>query len=281
MPRRNVEFRNATARGGWIGIVSLVLTVAGCSDDGDYPRGWAPLRAPATVSGVSGHEPVRPECPDLAGLYRTNDSVIFRHLIARRLTREQSEISWFRVEIGGRTGDSLRAIVARNDLRDTVWMTFGRDFNCNRGWLTAAWPEYLLRMRPSDEEDDSRGYQSRLDISRDTEGRLIGRMTTVSYKQVAVWCGDGCKYVMVPFTRKTSVRWHRMSTDRLADADNGEEMLNPATAAQIAREEAALEAGTPPPMDALGNGARLRVRVLEERAAEQVRRIENGEPPPH
>ncbi len=261
-------------------MVSLVLTVAGCSSDGDYPRGWAPLRTPATVSGVSGTDPVGRDCPDLAGLYRINDSIIFRHLIARRLTREQREISWFRVAIGSRTDDSLRAIVARNDLRDTVWLRFGQDFNCSGGWLTGAWPEYLLRMRPNDETDDSRGYQSRLDISRDTEGRLIGRMTTVSYKQVAVWCGDGCRYGRMPFTSKKSVRWFRMSTDRLADADNGEEMLNPTTAAQLAREEAALEAGTPPPIDSRGSAAQMRVRALEAKAMEQVRRAESGEPPP-
>ena len=249
-------------------LLSIVLLAIGCGDEGDYPRGWAALRAPAKVSGVPADTPATRTCPEISGLYRVNDSIIFRHLMGRKLSFEQRQIPWYTVDISGSTADSLRGVLTSGIVQDTVWIARGRDFDCNSGWITSKWPEYVLRMWPPDSEETSRGYESTLAIARDVQGRLIGRMTTVSYREFSVWCGDGCRYAKIPFTRKDYVRWHRMSTDRTGDPDGGEEMLDSVSNAKIAREEAALEAGTPLPRNA-----------MQTRMMEQERRIETGAPP--
>jgi hypothetical protein len=229
-----------------IAVVAAGL-LSGCGDAADYPSDWAPLRAPARTAGASKDSSAAPTCPDLAGEYRLNDRVIYANLIKRLLTREQQEIDWYTATISHTPGDSMRIIVARNELRDTVRVGMREKFRCVDGWLTGGWPDYLIRPTPDDDFEEVRGYERTLFMARDEAGRLIGREELVSYRQYAVWCGDGCKYVKVPGTRRDEVRWRRLSTLLTADRDSGEDMGDPVSNARLAREEAALEAGVPLP----------------------------------
>ncbi len=186
-------------------------------------------------------------CPDLAGEFRTNDRVIYANLIARFLAREQRDIDWYSATLRYTDGDSLEIVVAQHERRDTVRVSILTHFQCVDGWLTGEWPSQLVYPTPTDDFDLERGYERTLFLSRDRGGRLIGREEIVSYREFAVWCGDGCKYVRIPGTRRRSVRWHRMSTPRTADTDNNEPMFDAAANARMARDEAALERGEPLP----------------------------------
>lgn len=64
---------------------------------------------------------------------------------------------------------------------------------------------------------------------------------------VSIWCGDGCRYLDIPGTRREEVRWRRMSTMLAADRDSGEPQLDSAITARIAREDSASEWGSLPP----------------------------------
>jgi hypothetical protein len=222
----------------------LTLTVAACGD-ADYPRGWTPLRAPADMAGTEGDSTAPRLCPDLAGDYRINEPVIYSNLIERFLSREQREIDWFSATITNAAGDSIHIELARNELRDTIRVGLRERFDCFAGWLSAKWPETLIRT-PPDNYDEDRGYRRTLWVARDEDGRLIGREEIVSYRQVAVWCGDGCKYLGIPGTRREEVRWRRMSTTTTADRDGGEALLDSASNARLAREESLLTWGPPP-----------------------------------
>ncbi len=219
----------------------LVAAIAACRDADDYPRGWTPLRAPVQEVGTEGDSTAPRLCPDLAGEYDLNEGVIYANLFAKFMTREQQAIDWTSAKITNVAGDSIHVELARNELRDTVRLSVGERFTCYKGWLSSDWPEYLLRERPDDGFDEDRGYLRTLWLARDEAGRLIGREEIVSYRVVY-------GRIRVPFARRDEVRWRRLSKPALVMEVEPEPEGDPAINVRLAREEAALEAGTPLPL---------------------------------
>ncbi len=224
----------------------LALTAAAC-DDGEYPRGWSPLRAPATTAGARTDNTASNTCPDLRGEYATTDPVIYGNLVARFLSREQNDFQWHVVTIEALDPDSLALRVVRGSLHDSVTQVGRHVFRCADGWITGPWPGWVIPAREDDGFDDTRGYERQLWMTRDEDGRLIGREEIVSYREIAVWCGDGCRYLRIPGTRREEVRWHRLSKPGLAMEVEYEPEGDEAMNARLERENAALEAGLPLP----------------------------------
>ncbi len=224
--------------------VVLALTVAACGDgDGEYPQGWSPLQAPATTAGTRRDDTASPTCPDLRGTYATNNHVLYGHLVARFLSREQREFDWPAVTIEARGPDSLALRVERGSVHDSVLLASREVFRCADGWLTGAAPGWSIPAQKAKESDDGRGYTRQLWITRDQQGRLIGRDELVSYRELPSLCHDGCSKLRVPGTRHEEVRWHRMSPPALAMGDAPERLSDLSMEERVER----MEAGRPLP----------------------------------
>lgn len=236
---------SSVLRAATTGVVAVIV-LAACRDESAYPRTWSPLQAPATTAGARPDSTASPSCPDLRGTYGTTDEVLYGNVVARFLSREQRDIRWHALTIEPRDPDSLAFRVVRGDLQDSVTVARHDMFRCADGWLTGPWPGWLIKASSDDQFDDTRGYTRQLWMTRDQDGRLIGREEIVSYREIAVWCGDGCRYLRVPGTRRVEVRWHRVSKPALTMDLAPEPEGDPAINARIAREDSLLEWGPPP-----------------------------------
>jgi hypothetical protein len=224
--------------------VVLALAVAACGDgDGEYPQGWSALQAPAMTAGARHDDTASPACPDLRGTYATTDRVLYGNLVSRFLTREQREFDWPAVTIEARGPDSLALRVVRGSAEDSVLLDRREVFRCADGWLTGSRAGGVVPVQAADESDDGRGYTRQLWITRDRDGRLIGREELVSYRELPALCRGGCSKLRIPGTRRETVRWHRLSPPALAKGDEPERLSDLSMEERVER----MEAGRPLP----------------------------------
>lgn len=229
------------------------LFLAGCGDYADKPTDWPPLDIPKGKG-----------CPQLAGHYGNDDPLVFLALVTQHLPREAQSRQWFDVTLSGRveTGLQLQLGVPGSEGERTIRLQPAAEA-CHDGWLQLSWPSRLIgHDNPLFRELQGEGYKE-LFVARDSAGNLVARQVTARYLEFPVWCGDGCKYLRIPFTRSEVVRWRRLS----AMAPLAPDRVGPdiGTAELRRRVATALPPGTVlDGIDSVAGGYVARIRSREE-----------------
>ena len=229
------------------------LTLAGCSDETRTPGDWAPLDIPKGKG-----------CPQLAGQYLNDDPLVFLALVTQHLPREAQRRRWFDVTLSGsvEAGLQLQLGAPGSEGASTIRLQPAADA-CHDGWLQLSWPYMLIeRDDPLFRDLQGEGYKE-LYVARDSAGNLVARQVTANYLEFPVWCGDGCKYIRIPFTRSEQVRWHRLSAMGALPSDRSGPAIG--TSELRRRVATALPPGTVlDGIDAQGAGFVARIRSGEE-----------------
>ena len=202
-----------------------MFALIGCNKD-HYPKDWQP----AVVAPAG-------QCPDITGTYNieydsvyipkgfigsryTEGEFVFVHPVAYRALagqhlREEIESAWDVMTISGNPQESLQVTLYRRDGDSEIKKAIelkknSGDYQCEQGWLQSSWPNGTP-MRDAD-DTDWRGLNKTLNFAKNRAGELVVRTDIERWKQFSVWCGDGCKYVQIPFTRETTYEWARWSS---------------------------------------------------------------------
>lgn len=233
------------------GLAALLL--AGCGDEGRSPADWTPLDIPRGKG-----------CPQLAGQYRNDDPLIFLALVTQHLPREDRGRRWFDVTLSGtvEAGLQLQLGAPGSEGASTIRLQPAAEA-CHDGWLQLSWPYMLIeRDDPLYRDVQGEGYKE-LYVARDSAGNLVARQVTATYLEFPVWCGDGCKYIRIPFTRSEQVRWHRLSAMGALPSDRSGPVIG--TSELRRRVATVLPPGTVlDGIDAQGAGFVARIRSGEE-----------------
>ncbi len=233
------------------GLAALAL--AGCSDETRSPADWGPLDVPRGKG-----------CPQLAGQYRNDDPLVFLALVTQHLPREGRAQHWFDVTLSGTVESGLQIQLGTPGSvgASTIRLQPAAEA-CHDGWLQLSWPYMLIeRNDPLFRDLPGEGYKE-IYVARDTAGNLVARQVTATYLEFPVWCGDGCKYIRIPFTRSEQVRWHRLSAMGALPSDRSGPAIG--TSELRRRVATALPPGTVlDGVDAQGAGFVARIRSREE-----------------
>lgn len=242
------------------------LLLAACRE-GRVPGGFGPL-----ALGEPEH------CPIVNGRFDALEPLVRWSVVERVLPYDSTRLEVEGFSLQGNADQSLRLVAwSSGEPYDTVQLTRQRHYRCDEGRLVLDLPERLpeaLGVEPAHSERLVRGNTLALAIG--AEGALVAELARDTYSGIAVWCGDGCKYVPVPFSGQTTRSWLRVYPMPLGGvararrvAPPSEQQLND----RMAAEERALEEGRPVP----DRGAQGQWRAQAEA---RERAVEMGAPPP-
>lgn len=95
---------------------------------------------------------------------------------------------------------------------DTMRLVRGEAYRCEDGWLVPAFPaQGLVSDGTYKSPEVLRGAERMVHVAAAKDGALVARLETTTHNEVALWCGDGCKRMRVPFSAKSLVRWERQA----------------------------------------------------------------------
>ena len=212
-------------------LLMVFVFIGGCSQ-GRYPKDWQP----AVIASAG-------QCPDITGTYKIeHDSaftptgysgsivssgtyqivypVAYHALAGQYFHKEEGTQSiWEVMTISGDPQESLQVVLYRRGsdawINKAITLKKGSEgFLCTQGWLQSVWP----RGTPMRDADDAdwRGLDKTLNFAKNLAGELVIRTDVARWQEVSVWCGDGCKYVRIPFTRETTYEWARWSSAQIS-----------------------------------------------------------------
>lgn len=204
--RPNISFHTPHS----LKLLALILPalISGCGRDTGYPHDWQP--AVIATDGL---------CPDITGTYLIADHVAYQSLAGRHFYEEKKR-NWEVMTISGNPQESLQVVLyesrnaARND--KPIKLTKAEHYSCSDGWLQSAWPADT-RLRDANDSDE-RGISKELSFAKNRAGELVIRTDIQRWHEIAVWCGDGCKYMPIPFTRESTYEWGRWSWASIPEA---------------------------------------------------------------
>lgn len=190
-------------------------TLLGCgSADTSVPRDWRPLRLGTTAGGVSG-------CPPVAGSYGVKSELLFTTMIGQHLPANARTIAWRAFTLQGDADTALTAIVTRARAgADTLRLRRGEAYQCTDEWLAPTFPRDGLASDGTDSESKTlRGAERAVFVASARDGALVARLRTTTYRDVSIWCGDGCRTMRVPWSGRSVVRWERQAPLRVSEAE--------------------------------------------------------------
>ncbi len=212
----------------FVALLMMFVFISGCNKD-HYPKDWQPA-----VIAPSG------QCPDITGTYKIEyDSVyvpegfigsrhtdgefvishsVAYHALAGRYFHEEIESAWDVMTISGNPQELLQVTLYQRggdtEIKKAIELKkSGGDYRCNEGWLQSSWPKGTP-MRDAD-DTDWRGLNKTLNFAKNHAGELVVRTDIQRWYEFSVWCGDGCKYVRIPFTSETSYAWSRLDSAQI------------------------------------------------------------------
>jgi hypothetical protein len=149
------------------------------------------------------------ECPDITGTYSIMDQPGYLMLAGHY---EKPERNWSVMSISGNPQVELQITLYEADTgisyQSPIKRIRNRDYECKAGMLETAWPYMAAPINRSEEHiSDDDLVEKSLSFAKNKKGDLVLRSNTHSWKGISVWCGDGCKYVPIPLTGRTSHRW--------------------------------------------------------------------------
>ncbi len=179
----------------------------GCgSAESSIPRAWRPLRLGAASGGAPG-------CPPVAGTYGVESELLFATLVGQHLPAAARDISWSAFSLQGEADTALTVVVMNaREGADTLRLRHGVAYVCADGWLTPTFPAAGLISDGTHESSSAlRGAERDVVIAGANDGALVARLRTTTHDEIALWCGDGCRSMRVPFSEKSTVRWERQA----------------------------------------------------------------------
>jgi hypothetical protein len=230
-------------------LAAIAILASACvGDTVGTPRGWGPL---ALGEG--------PHCPAVAGRYFDTSQPIAVLLAAHPVGMSTSPDEWAWFELSGVADTSLSVTVALQDGTEQTGRLrrgspSGGDYYCEDGWLHIANRNISNQFDDDAENTESRPNRRAMRVAKTLDGALVARLDFVSYSEVTVWCGDGCKGFPVPGTSRTRSQW---SAAEPWDPDE-----TPGSAARLG--------------ETRGGRTRDRRQVESERLRLEELRLENG-----
>lgn len=190
----------------------LILLVAGAillgcgSGETSIPRAWRPLRLGAASGDAPG-------CPPVAGTYGVDSELLFATLVGQHLPAAARDISWSAFSLQGEADSALTVTVMNaREGADTLRLRHGVAYVCADGWLTPTFPAAgLISDGTYESSSVLRGAVRDVFIAGANDGALVARLRTRTHDEIALWCGDGCRSMRVPFSEKSTVRWERQA----------------------------------------------------------------------
>lgn len=182
-------------------LALIALLLGGCGDRDGYPRDWQP--AAIAPDG---------QCPDITGTFYISDRVAYQSLAGGRFYEEHPRI-WSVMSIAGNPQQGLQIQLYETNTgapgATPVKLNQGSDYRCVDGWMQLPWPGSISMRTEEDNPDDERLMDKSLAFAKNRAGELVIRTDTAHWQGFPIWCGDGCKYVPIPFTRTVSHGWSR------------------------------------------------------------------------
>lgn len=182
-------------------LLLLSALFSGCGNHDGYPHDWD-----AAVTAPAG------QCPDITGTYLISDRISYATLAGHY---EETPRTWQVMSLAGNPQVGLEAMVYEintgTPYEKTIKRSKGTDYQCDDGWLEMPWPGGVALTTEDDAPNDNRQMSKTLSYAKNRAGELVIRTNIARWQAFAVWCGDGCKYVPIPFTRETTYAWSRWS----------------------------------------------------------------------
>jgi hypothetical protein len=245
---------------------AFVLLLLGCGSE-RAPTGYGPL-----ALGEREH------CPSVNGRFDASEPLVRWSVVELVLPYDSTRPQVALFSLLGNADRSLRLVAWSGGVpKDTVRLTRDAQYRCAAGRLVLDLPESLPEeVREAITHPEGRLVRAnRLSLALGAEGALVADLAHESYNGVSVWCGDGCTYVPLPFSARTTHTWTRAYPMR----ENGDATPDRATGLRarqrlerLRAEERALEEGRP-------RGATGAQSMRRSRAEAAERAIERGEPP--
>lgn len=177
----------------------VALMLAGC----DFPRDQDDWKNVITASAN--------ECPDIAGTYSIADQPAYIMLGGHY---EEQPKDWGTISIAGNPQESLHITLYEAgsgvSSEKPISRIRNKDYQCQEGWLVTEWPYRVLPTnRAEDGIPNDNLFEKSLSFAKNTSGDLVMRTTIRHWQGISVWCGDGCKYIPIPFTSHRLYQWSR------------------------------------------------------------------------
>lgn len=183
-----------------LSLLLLALLLGGCGGSG-YPKKWAPLAKPPGN-----------QCPDITGTYFIADRLAYQTLAGGHFYEEQPR-HWSVMTLAGNPQAGLQVMLYESQsgvpMDKPVKLNHGGEYRCDDGWLDMSWPGGFSMRGEDDDPNDSRLMEKSLSFAKNSAGELVIRTNTAHWYGIPVWCGDGCKYLPIPFTRTVSYGWNK------------------------------------------------------------------------
>jgi hypothetical protein len=188
-------------------LILIVLTLESC-DPSQY----------AAKDGQNLITAAENECPDISGTYLIMDRAGYLVLGGHYEKRPKN---WEILNISGNPQQELHIRLydgsgATNETH--LKRVKDKDYKCQNGFLETAWPAEERPNRLDDAIPENYGFEKSLSFAKYKTGELVMRTNIRRWKEVSVWCGDGCRYVPIPFTSRTHYKWSRWPTETLPTA---------------------------------------------------------------
>ncbi len=147
------------------------------------------------------------------GRYDVVEPIVRWAVVERMLPPDTSRRQLEAFSLLGNADRSLRLIAwSRGARRDTVQLRRGQHYRCSESRVVFDLPEQL----PPGTYDPREGADGRLTktntlaLAVGAEGALTADYAHTSAFGLAIWCGDGCRYLPVPFSSVTTHTWTRV-----------------------------------------------------------------------
>lgn len=179
--------------------IACALLFIGCTPRDGYPDDWQPLATTAAD-----------QCPDIAGTFTIGDRIVYQMLGGHY---EKTPRTWSVMSIAGNPQEGLQITLYEINTgapyEQPIKRNRNHDYQCQDGWLDLAWPGNIRMYDENDRIPDDDLMEKSLSLAKNRAGELVIRTNVSHWKGIAVWCGDGCKYIPIPFTRQTYYTWSR------------------------------------------------------------------------
>lgn len=156
------------------------------------------------------------QCPYLDGDYAIGDEAMYRALAAHY---DKEPRKWVVASVGGDPQTELRVRLYEAGtgapIEEAVRRRRGSDYDCDDGWLRMRWPGGMQLLGEGERVPEGDQFDKTIAFAKNRDGDLVARIEISHWKGVAVWCGDGCKYLPIPFTRSNSFSWQRWTTSAI------------------------------------------------------------------
>ena len=169
-------------------IIFICLLLTGCGPLGfSNEPDWA--KGPAIAENT---------CPDVQGTFLMDEPVLAAALW-------QPSSSGHPVTLKSLAGGLQVSYEVFNGSTSQEPKTIPKiNIECEQGWLRLPWPFHVFPMRDyAHLENSDLQMDLRIMLRKNRDGQLISRIDIVTWSGVSVWCGDGCKYIEIPGTRRT------------------------------------------------------------------------------